>query len=79
MPSAKGHGTCGSKPTMGSRINRTNLRFYWDAEDPSRVAAINRHSAMTQSLPSGCAPDFAIGQLAVKVRSLRVRTIILLA
>jgi peptidoglycan/xylan/chitin deacetylase (PgdA/CDA1 family) len=40
-----------------------NLRFYWTLLDPSRVAANQIGTAqMTQSLPSGCAPDFAIGQ-----------------
>jgi hypothetical protein len=40
-----------------------NLKFYWTALDPSRVAANQIGTGqMTQSLPSGCAPDFAIGQ-----------------
>jgi len=40
-----------------------NLRFYWTLLDPSRVAANQiGTSQMTQSLPGGCAPDFAIGQ-----------------
>jgi len=40
-----------------------NVRFYWTLLDPARVAANQIGTAqMTQSLPSGCAPDFAIGQ-----------------
>lgn len=40
-----------------------NMRFYWTLLDPSRIAANQIGTAqMTQSLPSGCAPDFAIGQ-----------------
>ena len=40
-----------------------NLKFYWTALDPSRVAANQIGTGqMAQSLPSGCAPDFAIGQ-----------------
>jgi peptidoglycan/xylan/chitin deacetylase (PgdA/CDA1 family) len=40
-----------------------NLKFYWTSLDPSRVAANQIGTGqMTQSLPSGCAPDFAIGQ-----------------
>src|SRR6266850_1685891 len=40
-----------------------NVRFYWTLVDPSRIAANQIGTAqMSQSLPSGCAPDFAIGQ-----------------
>jgi peptidoglycan/xylan/chitin deacetylase (PgdA/CDA1 family) len=40
-----------------------NVKFYWTLVDPSRVAANQIGTGqMTQSLPSGCAPDFAIGQ-----------------
>jgi hypothetical protein len=40
-----------------------NLHFYWTSLDPSRVAANQIGTGqMTQSLPGGCAPDFAIGQ-----------------
>jgi peptidoglycan/xylan/chitin deacetylase (PgdA/CDA1 family) len=40
-----------------------NLRFYWTSLDPARVTAnLIGTGRMTQSLPSGCAPDFAIGQ-----------------
>jgi len=50
--------------TYNGQADQTdNLRFYWTLVEPSRVAA-NQIGAgqMTQSLPSGCAPDFAIGQ-----------------
>jgi hypothetical protein len=40
-----------------------NTKFYWTLVDPSRIAANQIGTAqMTQSLPAGCAPDFAIGQ-----------------
>lgn len=40
-----------------------NLKFYWTSLDPSRVAAnLIGSGQMTQNLPSGCSPDFAIGQ-----------------
>lgn len=40
-----------------------NLRFYWTLLEPSRVVANQIGTGqMTQNLPSGCAPDFAIGQ-----------------
>jgi peptidoglycan/xylan/chitin deacetylase (PgdA/CDA1 family) len=40
-----------------------NLKLYWTSLDPSRVVASQIGTGqMTQSLPSGCAPDFAIGQ-----------------
>lgn len=40
-----------------------NLRFYWTHLDPARVAVNPIGTGqMTHSLPSGCAPDFAIGQ-----------------
>lgn len=40
-----------------------NLRFYWTTLDHSKVAAnLIGTGQMTHSLPSGCAPDFAIGQ-----------------
>lgn len=40
-----------------------NLRFYWTSLDSSRLAAnLIGTGQMTHSLPTGCAPDFAIGQ-----------------
>jgi peptidoglycan/xylan/chitin deacetylase (PgdA/CDA1 family) len=40
-----------------------NVRFYWTLLDSARVAANQIGTAqMTQSLPGGCSPDFAIGQ-----------------
>jgi hypothetical protein len=40
-----------------------NLKFYWTAVDPARLAANQIGTGqMTQNLPSGCSPDFAIGQ-----------------
>jgi peptidoglycan/xylan/chitin deacetylase (PgdA/CDA1 family) len=40
-----------------------NVKFYWTQVDPARVAANQIGTGqMTQSLPNGCAPDFAIGQ-----------------
>jgi len=40
-----------------------NVRLYWTLVDPSRVVANQIGTGqMTQSLPAGCAPDFAIGQ-----------------
>jgi peptidoglycan/xylan/chitin deacetylase (PgdA/CDA1 family) len=40
-----------------------NVKFYWTLVDPSRIAANQIGTGqMTQSLPAGCAPDFAIGQ-----------------
>jgi peptidoglycan/xylan/chitin deacetylase (PgdA/CDA1 family) len=47
----------------GQADQADNLRFYWTLVEPSRVAANQIGTGqMTQSLPSGCAPDFAIGQ-----------------
>jgi peptidoglycan/xylan/chitin deacetylase (PgdA/CDA1 family) len=40
-----------------------NLRFYWTTLEASKVAAnLIGTGQMSHSLPSGCAPDFAIGQ-----------------
>jgi peptidoglycan/xylan/chitin deacetylase (PgdA/CDA1 family) len=40
-----------------------NVKFYWTLAEPSRLAANQIGTGqMTQNLPSGCAPDFAIGQ-----------------
>lgn len=47
----------------GDRDRSDNLKFYWTLVDPSRTKAnLIGSGQMTNELPSGCAPDFAIGQ-----------------
>lgn len=47
----------------GQADQSDNLRFYWTSLDPARLTAnLIGTGQMTQNLPSGCAPDFAIGQ-----------------
>jgi hypothetical protein len=47
----------------GNTNEADNLRFYWTLADPSRAKASQIGSGqMVHELPSGCEPDFAIGQ-----------------
>ncbi len=47
----------------GDRDRSDDLKFYWTLVDPSRTKAnLIGTGWMTNELPSGCAPDFAIGQ-----------------
>lgn len=47
----------------GDRDHSENLKFYWTLVDPNRAKAnLIGSGQMTNDLPPGCAPDFAIGQ-----------------
>src|ERR1051326_4013216 len=47
----------------GDRDRSDDLKFYWTLVDPGRTKANSIGSGwMTNELPSGCSPDFAIGQ-----------------
>jgi hypothetical protein len=50
--------------TFDGDISRAdNLKFYWTLVDPARTKAnLIGSSQMTNELPVGCSPDFAIGQ-----------------
>lgn len=50
--------------TFDGDTNRgDNLKFYWTLVDPARAKAnLIGTAQMTNELPGGCAPDFAIGQ-----------------
>jgi len=47
----------------GNANHGDNLKFYWTLVDPSRAKAnLIGSGVMTNELPVGCSPDFAIGQ-----------------
>jgi hypothetical protein len=47
----------------GAPDHPENFKFYWTLVDPSRAKAnLIGSGVMVNELPSGCAPDFAIGQ-----------------